>query len=82
MNGVELDELMKMRISLQSDIMNKFCNDSDEYGVGWKNRCVVVNRNEYNIIIHYIHWTMNDLNHNEENERIDYLLDEKYEFII
>ena len=75
-------ELMEMRITFRNDIMNRLYNGSNEYGVGWKNRCVIVNGNEYNTIVDCMKWKLSDLNHNEENERIEYLIDEKYESII
>ena len=62
--------------------MNRLYNGSNEYGVGWKNRCLVVNGNEYKLKIDCMKWKLSDLNHNEENERIEYLIDEKYESII
>ena len=50
LNGIELvefcRELMEMNIPFKMDIMNRIYNGSNEYGVGWKNRSVVVNRNE------------------------------------
>ena len=50
LNGIEFvafcRELMEMRIPFKMDIMNRIFTDSNEYGVGWKNRSVVVNRNE------------------------------------
>ena len=85
-NGMKFDELcielMDMRIAFRNDIMNRLYNGSNEYGVGWKNRCLVVNGNEYKLKIDCMKWKLSDLNHNEENERIEYLIDEKYESII
>ena len=50
MNGVEFvefcRELMDVKIPLRMDIMNRLCNGYNEFGVGWKNRCLIVNRNE------------------------------------
>ena len=45
LNSVKFDEfcreLIEMRIPFKMDIMNRIYNGSNEYGVGWKNRCVV-----------------------------------------
>ena len=43
-------ELMEMRIPFRMDIMNRLYNGSNDYGVGWKKRCVVVNGNDYNLM--------------------------------
>ncbi len=50
LNGIEFvefcRELIEMNIPFKMDIMNRIYNGSNEYGVGWKNRSVVVKRNE------------------------------------
>ena len=50
LNGIEFvafcRELIEMRVPFKMDIMNRIYNGSNEYGVGWKNRSVVVTRNE------------------------------------
>ena len=55
LNGIEFDEfcgeLMEMRIPFRMDIMKRLCNGYNEYGNRWKNRCVVVNGNEYKIMM-------------------------------
>ena len=43
-------ELMELRVSFRMDIMNRLYNGSNDYGVGWKKRCVVVNGNDYNLM--------------------------------
>ena len=43
-------ELMEMRVSFRMDIMNRLYTGSNDYGVGWKKRCVVVNGNDYNLM--------------------------------
>ena len=57
-NGVKFGdccrELMEMRILFRSDIMNRLYNDSNEYGIGWKNRCVIVNGTEYKMILDFM----------------------------
>ena len=54
LNGIEFDkfcvELKEMNIPFRMDIINKLCNDSNKYGIGWKNRCLIVNRKEYKMI--------------------------------
>ena len=51
LNGIELDkfcrELMEMNIPFKMDIMKRLCNGFNEYGNRWKNRCVVLNENDY-----------------------------------
>ena len=41
---------MDVKIPLRMDIMNRLFNGSNEYGIGWKNRSVVMNENEYKLI--------------------------------
>ena len=43
-------ELMELRVSFRMDIMNRLYNGSNDYGVGWKKRCIVVNGNDYNLM--------------------------------
>ena len=58
LNGIEFDEfcreLMEMRIPFKMDIMNRICTGFNVYGVGWKNRCVIMNGNEYELLMNYI----------------------------
>ena len=86
LNGVKFGdfcrELMEMRIPFRIDIMNRLCNGSNEYGIGWKNRCVIVNGTEYKMIFDFIKLRYHELNYNEEADRIEYVIDDKYEFII
>ncbi len=86
LNGVEFvdfcKELMEMRIPFKMDIMKRLCNGYNEYGVGWKNRCVVVNGNEYKMIFDCMKWKLSELKYNEEIERIEYVIDGKYKPII
>ena len=73
---------MEIRIPFRMDIMKRLCNGYNEYGVGWKNRCVVVNGNEYKMIFDCMKWKLSELKYNEEIERIEYVIDDKYEPII
>ena len=77
-------ELMEMRIPFRSDILYRLYNNSNENGVGWKNRCVVVNGNECNIIANMIkkEWKLSELKYNNEKSRIECIIDSKYELII
>ena len=58
LNGIEFvdfcRELMEIRIPFRMDIMERLWNGFNEYGVRWKNRCVVVNEKEYKIMINYM----------------------------
>ncbi len=51
LNGIKFGEfcreLMEIRIPFRMDIMNRLCNGFNEYGNRWKNRCVVLNENDY-----------------------------------
>ena len=82
LNGIELDEfcreLMEMRIPFKMDIMKRLCNGYNEYGVGWKNRCLMVNENEYKMIFDNMKWKLSELKYNEEIERIECMIDGKY----
>ena len=86
LNGIELDEfcreLMEMNIPFKMDIMKRLCNGYNEYGVGWKNRCVVVNGNEYKMIFDCMKWKLSELKYNVETDRIEYMIDGKYESIV
>ena len=62
--------------------MNRLYNGYNEYGVGWKNRCVVVNGNEYKMIFDYMKLRLSQLKYNEETDRHEYVIDGKYESII
>ena len=88
LNGVEFvefcRELMEIRIPFRMDIMKRLCNGYNEYGNRWKNRCVVVNENEYKMIVDCIKkvWKLSELKHNVETDRIEYVIDGKYESIV
>ena len=59
-------KLMEMRIPFRSKIMNRLCNGSNENGVGWKNRCMIVNEKEYNMKLDY--FKLECLEYNDERE--------------
>ena len=86
LNGIEFvafcRELMEMRIPFKMDIMNRIYNGSNEYGVGWKNRSVVVNGNEYKLIFEYMKLRLSDMKYNDKDERFEFVIDDKYEPII
>ncbi len=88
LNGVEFvefcRELMEIRIPFRMDIMKRLCNGYNEYGNRWKNRCLVVNENDYKMIVDCIKkvWKLSELKYNEETDRIEYVIDGKYEPII
>ncbi len=88
LNGVKFvefcRELMEICIPFRMDIMKRLCNGYNEYGNRWKNRCVVVNENEYKMIVDCIKkvWKLSELKYNEETDRIEYVIDGKYEPII
>ncbi len=86
LNGIELvefcRELMEVRIPFKMDIMNRLYNGSNEYGVGWKNRSVIVNGNEYKIKCNYMKLRLSDIKYNDKEERYEFVIDDKYEPII
>ena len=75
LNGIEFDEfcreLMEMNIPFRMDIMNRLYNGFNEYGVGWKNRCVVVNGNEYRLMFDCMKSRLVELKNNNESDRIE-----------
>ncbi len=74
LNGLNFDkfckELMDMRIPFRSDILHRLYTGSNEYGIGWKNRCVKVNDNEYNNILDYMKPILSDLKFNKNTETL------------
>ncbi len=88
LNGIEFlefcRELIEMRILFKMDIVNRIYTGSNEYGAGWKNRSVIVNRNEYKLISKYMNTILrlSDIKYNDKDERLDYVIDDKYEPII
>ena len=62
-------ELIEMNIPFRMDIMNRLCTGFNENGVAWKNRCVVVNENEYKVMMKYMNIRLGDLQYNGEKER-------------
>ena len=88
LNGVEFvefcRELIEMKIPFRSNIMNRLFNGYNEYGIVWKNRCVIVNGKEYKEIFDCIKKAckLSELKYNAETDRIEYVVDDKYEPII
>ena len=86
LNGIEFvefcRELMEMNIPFKMDIVNRIFTDSNEYGVGWKNRSVTVNGNEYKLIYDYIKLRLSNMKYNNVFDRIEFVIDDKYESII
>ena len=76
-------ELIELRIPFRMDIMNRLYNDFNEYSVGWKNRCLMVNGTEYRMK-KYVkkEWRLNELQYMNEIERIYCEIDNRYESII
>ena len=75
LNGIEFDEfyveLMEMNIPFRMDIMNRLYNGFNEYGVGWKNRCVVVNGNGYRLMFDCMKSRLVEFKNNNESDRIE-----------
>ena len=75
LNGIEFDEfcveLIEMNIPFRSDIMNRLYDGSNEYGIGWKNRCVMVNGNEYKLMFDCMKSRLVEFKNNNESDRIE-----------
>ena len=75
LNGIEFDEfcveLIEMNIPFRSDIMNRLYNGSNEYGVGWKNRCLMMNGNEYKLIVHYVQSKLHYFKYDDEKVKYE-----------
>ena len=73
LNGVEFvefcRELMEMNIPFRSDIMNRIYNGYNEYGIGWKNRCVIMNEKKYKLVMLFMNIRLGDLQYNGRKER-------------
>ncbi len=71
LNGVEFvdfcRELMSLNILFRADIMRRLYNGFNEYGIGWKNRCLMVNGHEYKLMMNYM--KLGDLQYNSEKDR-------------
>ena len=75
LNGIEFDEfcveLIEMNIPFRSDIMNRLYNGCNEYGVGWKNRCLMMNGNEYKLIVHYVQSKLHYFKYDDEKVKYE-----------
>ena len=84
LNGIKFmefcREMMDLYIPFRMDIMNRLFTGFNEYGYRWKNRCIVVNGKEYKVMMNYVR--MNELKYDEDDDRIEYTINYKYESII
>ena len=75
LNGVEFDEfcreLTSLNIPLRNDIFKRLFSQFKEYGTSWKNRCLMVNGNEYKLILSYMKLKLGDLQYNSERNRYE-----------
>ena len=75
LNGIEFEEfcveLIEMNIPFRSDIMNRLYNGFNEYGIGWKNRCLMVNGNKYKMMFDCVKLRLNDFQYNVETDRTE-----------
>ena len=75
LNDVEFDEfcveLIEMRVSFRMDIMNRLYNGFNEYSIRWKNRCVMVNGNEYRLMFDCMKSRLVEFKNNNESDRIE-----------
>ena len=62
--------------------MNRLFNGPNKYGVGWKNRCVVANGNEYKMIFDYMKLKLNNIKYNDSSDQIEYIINDTYSSII
>ncbi len=86
LNGIEFvefcRELMEMNIPFRMDIMNRLFNGSNEYGIGWKNRCFLLNNKESLLIKDCRLLKMNQVTYKEESEQVYCMIEREYESII
>ena len=86
LNGIEFErfcrELMEINIPFGMDIMNRLFNGPNKYGVGWKNRCVVANGNEYKMIFDYMKLKLNNIKYNDSSDQVEYIINDTYSSII
>ncbi len=86
LNGMKFDEfcreLMEMNIPFRSDIMKRLDNGFNEYGNRWKKRCLMVNGNEFMMLFDCVKLRLGNLINNNERDRIECIIDDKYEPII
>ena len=75
LNGKEFDEfcleMITMRIPFREDILSMLCNGTNAYGVYWLHRCMIVNDNEYKTLFSVMKSQLQDLNVNDNKERIE-----------
>ena len=64
-------ELMEMRIPFRMDIMERLWNGSNEYGVGWRNRWVIVDKYGCIKLFDCMKLKLGDVKYNERRERIE-----------
>ena len=73
LNGVEFDEfcreLISLNIPLRNDIFNRFFSQTKEYGIAWKNRCVIVNENEDNTFFNFM--KLGNISYNVQKNRYE-----------
>ena len=86
LSGIEFDvfcrELMEMRIPFRSDIMNRLYTNSSEYGVGWKNRCIMVDGKELPFLQQQLRWNhlmlpLKCIHYTEKKERLEFTINAK-----
>ncbi len=86
LNGIEFDEfcveLIEMNIPFRMDIMNRLYNGFNEYGIGWKNRYIVIKKKEYKMMFDFMKSRLSKLKYNVETDRIECTIQPKYKSII
>ncbi len=84
LNETEFDafcrELISVNIPLRSDVMNRLCSEYYEYGNRWKNRYLMMDGHDYKMMMNYM--KLGDMKYNEKQQRIEYSIDDKYEYIV
>ncbi len=76
-NDVEFDgfckELISLNIPFRTATLNRLCTNNNK-GYRWKNRCLIVNGDEYKLMMNYIIIQLGDLQYNSEKDRYEAII--------
>ncbi len=61
---------MSLNIPFRMNTLNRLCTNNNK-GYSWKNRCLMVNGNEYKLMMNYMIIQLGDLQYNSENNRYE-----------
>ncbi len=75
------DELVAMELLFDKDICCRLFN-SMEYGIGWKNRCVIAKENQDSTLFDQLNLKYHQIEYNEDSCRIECPMDSRYEKLL